>query len=265
MIQWYLSRKGVKVGFCFLLKDGLSHSLLWEHFLLPAPPESYGLYVHAKTSIPSPVLAGSRIDPSPLPTAWGDRSLVEATQRLFLMAVDDGCDAMVLVSGDMLPLQSFDWVQNFCRQSRCSIQPQLGLNERQVSANSQRFELIAPFLAVPVNSLRKQNMFFVMTRKDFYAVNNDAIPAEFPLKFLADEYYWVNHLIRIEAGWLPSNVIFCNPDPTRTQALLMDLTPELLASCRAAGYGFIRKVLKVHPQAWTDLQSVYASSIDRRG
>ena len=248
----------MKVGFCFLLKKGLSHSFLWEQFLLSASPDSYGLYVHAKTPTPSPVLPGSRIDPSPLPTAWGDRSLVEATQRLFLMAVEDDCDAMVLVSGDMLPLQPFGWIQDFCRVTRCSVQPLLGLNERQTSANAKRFELISTYLQLPIEKLRKQNMFLVMTRKDFCRINQYYNPARFPLQSLSDEYYWVNHLIHLEAEWLPSKVIFCNPDPTRTQALAMDLTPELLASSRADGYGFIRKVISINDQAVVDLRRVYA-------
>lgn len=249
----------MKVGFCFLLKEGLSHSLLWQQFLLSASPDSYGLYVHAKTPNPSPVLPGSRIDRSPLPTVWGDRSLVEATQRLFLMAVEDDCDAMVLVSGNMLPLQPFGWIKDFCRVTRCSVQPLFGLNERQISANAKRFELISPYLQLPIEMLRKQNMFFVMTREDFCRINQHANLAGFPLQSLSDEYYWVNHLIRIEAQWLPSKVIFCNPDPTRTQALAMDLTPELLASSRADGYGFIRKVISIDDQAVVDLRSVYAS------
>jgi len=41
--------------------------------------------------------------------------------------------------------------------------------------------------------------------------------------------------------------------------LAMDLTPELLASSRADGYGFIRKVLSIDDQAAVDLMSVYAS------
>ena len=98
----------MKLGFCFLIKDGLSQLSLWERFLAPALPGAFGIYVHAKTPSPSPVLEGSCVDPSPLATAWGEKSLVAATERLFAAAIDDGCDAMVLLSGDMLPLQPFD-------------------------------------------------------------------------------------------------------------------------------------------------------------
>ena len=69
----------------------------------------------------------------------------------------------------------------------------------------------------------------------------------------------MNYLICLEAEWQPSKVIFCNPDPTRTQALAMDLTPELLAASRVDGYGFIRKIISIDDLAVVDLRCVYAS------
>ena len=187
----------MKLGFCFLIKEGLNHVSLWSRFLAASSPGLVGVYVHAKTSAPAPILDGAWVDPSPLPTAWGDRSLVEATQRLFMAAIDDGCDAMVLLSGDMLPLQSFDWVQHFCGQNRFSLQPREGLCERQISANAKRFQQLSPYFGLEVEQLRKQNMFFVIQRQDAIGVLDSARLDDFPLMQLADEYYWINHLIRL--------------------------------------------------------------------
>ena len=249
----------MKLGFCFLIKDGLSQLALWERFLAPAPPGSFGIYVHAKTPTPRPVLTGSRVDHSPLATAWGDWSLVAATQRLFATAIDGGCDAMVLVSGDMLPLQSFDWIRAFCQETRISVQPSEGLNQRQRLANAERFVQIAPYFGLPIDQLRKQNMFFVIQRNAACRIASMASLEAFPLQQLADEYYWVNHLIRLGLDWQPSNVVFCNPDSTRTQALPMALTLELLQSSRAAGFAFIRKITSVDEQARRQLQAIYDS------
>ncbi|BEV35491.1 beta-1,6-N-acetylglucosaminyltransferase [Synechococcus sp. M16CYN] len=248
----------MKTGFCFLVKESLNNCSLWEQFLHSAMPNSFGLYVHAKTSSPRPVLSESCIDLEPLDTAWGDRSLVAATQRLLSIAVDDGCDSMVLVSGDMLPLQPFDWIQSFCKQTRFSLQQKVGLDQQQTIANAMRFARIAPYFGLPINQLKKQNMFFIMTRNDFCRICENASIMSFPLLELADEYYWVNHAIRIGAEWKSSNVVFCNPDPTRTQALNMELTPKLLHFCRSVDYGFIRKVAGIDAQAVADLINVYA-------
>ena len=255
MLPWSDAR--VKLGFCFLIKEGLSHVSLWTRFLGASPPGSFGIYVHAKRSDPWPVIDGAWIDPSPLTTSWGDRSLVAATQRLFVAAIDDGCDAMVLVSGDMLPLQSFDWIQAFCRQTRVSVQPRLGLSARQLQANAQRFEEIAPYFGLELVQLRKQNMFFVIQAEAAARIMETARVDDFPLLQLADEYYWVNHLIRTRADWHASNVVYCNPDPTRTQALNLRLTSDLLRTCCEQGYAFIRKIQSLDHQMITELEACY--------
>ena len=250
----------MKLGFCFLIKDGLSQVALWEYFLAQASPGSFGIYVHAKTPTPSPILMGSCVDPAPLLTAWGDWSLVAATQRLFAAAMDDACDAMVLLSGDMLPLQSFNWIKSFCKQTRISVQPSQGLTPRQRLANAERFAQIAPYFGLPLIRLRKQNMFFVIQR---YAVEQIAASSSqetFPLQQLADEYYWVNHLIRLGVDWQPSKVVFCNPDPTRTQALPLILTSDMLREARSAGFAFIRKITSIDDQIDVQLRVIYDSN-----
>ena len=250
-------RLRVKLGFCFLIKEGLNHVSLWSRFLAGSSPGSVGVYVHAKTSAPAPILDGAWVDPFPLSTAWGDLSLVVATQRLFMAAIDDGCDAMVLLSADMLPLQSFDWVQHFCCQNRFSLQPREGLCERQILANTKRFQQVAPYFGLEVEQLRKQNMFFVIQRHAAISVMNVARPDRFPLTQLADEYYWINHLIRMKVDWLESNVLYCNPDPTRTQALNLHLTTDLLRRCRQEDYAFIRKISSLDPQVKRELEACY--------
>ena len=212
-----------------------------------------------RTAPLTPILIGSCVDPVPIHTAWGDRSLVAATQRLFSMAVDDDCDSMVLLSGDMLPLQSFRWIQEFCGQTRFSVQPQVGLSERQIKANVRRFSLLSDYLCLSVEVLKKQNMFFSIKRDDFLKIVAEAKISEFPLHELADEYYWINHLIRIGSEWKSSNVVFCNPDPTKTQALVLNLTPDLLSSCFSEGYAFIRKIADIDVAAMRDLKRIYAA------
>ena len=247
----------MKLGFCFLIKEGLNHVSLWSQFLAASSPGSVGVYIHAKTSSPCPILDGAWVDPSPLITTWGDRSLVAATQRLFMAAIDDGCDAMVLLSGDMLPLQSFDWIQHFCRQNRFSLQPREGLCERQILANAKRFQQLAPYFGLEVEQLRKQNMFFVIQRQDAIGIMDADRLDGFPLMQLADEYYWINHLIRMNAEWHESNVVYCNPDPTRTQALNLNLTTELLGKCQQGNYAFIRKIQTLDPQMKMHLEAFY--------
>ena len=247
------------IGFCFLIKTSVDHVPLWSSFLARAAPGEARCYVHAKTAAPLSVPEGAWVDPSPLSTAWGDLSLVLATRRLFEQALADGCTAFVLVSGDMLPLQSFSAIREACRQTRISLQPRDGLNDRQRNANSQRYDVIAPWFGLPKAALRKQNMFFSMTAAD-YLLSRDLDVSRFPLEQLADEYFWVNGLIRAGLQVSHDDFIYCNPDPTRTQALPLQLDRDLVLHCCRQGYRFIRKIKVVDPRADECLRQLYAGT-----
>ena len=76
-----------------------------------------------------------------------------------------------------------------------------------------------------------------------------------PLKQLADEYFWVNALIAAQRAISADSFLYCNPDPTRTQACALDLTTELLAQCRKSQ--FIRKVAQVDDASASLLKNIY--------
>jgi hypothetical protein len=132
----------VAIAFCFLVKDSINNLDLWSTFFEGIASSRFRIYVHAKTPYPSAVPDGAVIDSDPLPTAWGELSLVMATHRLFDQAMEDGCSSMVLLSGDMLPLWPFERIQERCQSTRFSLQPADGLTERQSSANAARYQQI---------------------------------------------------------------------------------------------------------------------------
>ena len=226
---------------------------------MAAASEDVRCYVHAKTSQPDAFPVGSLVDAEPIPTAWGSLSLVLATRRLFEKAWQDGCTSMLLLSGDMLPLQSFQAIERTCCQTQMSLQPCTGLNERQRRANDQRYSTIAPWFGLSKAALRKQNMFFAMSSED-YALVRDLDPSVFPLKKLADEYFWVNGLISRGRVVRPHSFVYCNPDPTFTQAASFDLDEALLQHCLQGGYLFVRKVTSLDPSADARLRQMYAGT-----
>ena len=234
----------------------MDHLHLWAHFLAAAAPEDVRFYVHAKASQPVSFPADVWVDPEPIPTAWGAISLVQATRRLFEKAWQDGCTSMLLLSGDMLPLQSLQAIRQACCQTQLSLQPRLGLSERQRMANDRRFTVVAPWFGLSKAALRKQNMFFSITSDD-YALLRDLNPSEFPLSKLADEYFWVNALIRCGRLVPHRNFLYCNPDPTCTQAMSFNLDEALLEHCCHGEYLFVRKVASLEPEADARLRQVY--------
>lgn len=224
---------------------------------MAASSEDVRCYVHAKTSQPDAFPVDAWVDAEPIPTAWGSLSLVLATRRLFEKAWQDGCTSMLLLSGDMLPLQSFQVIERSCRQTQMSLQPCTGLNDRQRRANDQRYSTIAPWFGLAKAALRKQNMFFAMSSAD-YALLRDLDPSDFPLKKLADEYFWVNGLISRGRFVSPRRFVYCNFDPTCTQAASFNLDEALLEHCCQGGYIFVRKVTSLDPQADARLRQMYA-------
>ena len=130
------------------------------------------------------------------------------------------------------------------------------MSERQLFANAKRFQQLAPYFGLELEQLRKQNMFFVIQRQEAIQIMAAAKLDDFPLLQLADEYYW-NHLIRMNADWHESNVVYCNPDPMRTQALNLRLTADLLRKCRRDNYAFIRKIQALNPQVEMNLEACY--------
>ena len=126
----------------------MDHLHLWTHCLATAAPDAVRCCVHAKTPQPTSYPVDAWVDADPIPTAWGALSLVLATRRLFEKAWQDGCTSMLLLSGDMLPLQSFQAIRQACTQTQLSLQPGVGLNERQQKANDQRYTTIAPWFGL---------------------------------------------------------------------------------------------------------------------
>ena len=244
------------IAFCFLIKDSVNNLDLWSAFFKGIACSRFRVYVHAKTPFPIAVPDGAVIDADPLPTAWGDLSLVLATRRLFDQALKDGCTSMVLLSGDMLPLWPFERIQEHCQSTRFSLQPTEGLTERQSSANAARYAQIAPWLGLDVSQMMKQNMFFSMSSSDYQSVQGLPLSG-CPLKQLADEYFWVNALIAAQRAICADSFLYCNPDHTRTQACALDLTTELLAQCRKSRYLFIRKVAQVDDASVSLLKHIY--------
>ena len=138
------------------------------------------------------------------------------------------------------------------------LQPRDGLNDRQRNANNRRYEAIAPWFDLPKTSLRKQNMFFSITSADYLLLRGLDV-SRFPLEQLADEYFWVNGLIRCGLRVNHDNFIMqsrSNAHPGVTPAAGSGSCVAL----RRHGYRFIRKVKDVDPRADECLRQLYAGN-----
>ena len=233
----------MKIGFCFLVKSNISNQNIWERFFSLVDNSCYSIYVHAKTNVVATSLCNVFIDPHPLATEWASISLVHATKRLLETAFRDGCQIVVFLSGDSLPLWNFDTVYNLCTKTLFSLQPNDGLKKYQIKMNQREHNRIKEFYQLPASiNLVKQNMFFSITKADFESIKNVEI-SDFPCQEVPDEYFWANQLIIKGRKVNDYNFIYINDDPTKTQSLSWIIDSELLHHVRSRGYLFIRKVI----------------------
>ena len=240
----------MKIGFCFLVRNNISRENMWSHFFGSADPSEYSIYINAKSSLVQSSLNNVVVDPNPIETKWASISLVKATKRLLTTAFNDECNAVIFLSGDTLPLWNFQTIKNLCCETLFSLQPNNGLNEKQVRQANREFNRIRSFYEVkPSIQLVKQNMFFCIKKEDFGLVKDIDIES-FPSKEVPDEYFWANQLIMKGIKIKNFNFIFVNDDPTRTQSIPWIIDCDLLHYARSKGYLFIRKAAH-----FSDLQS----------
>lgn len=240
----------MKIGFCFLVKKNISWQNMWRHFFSSADASEYSIYIHAKTSIVSTSLENVFVDPNPVETEWASISLVKATKQLLSTAFEDGCDSVVFLSGDTLPLWSFQTIKKLCSKTLFSLQPKTGLSQKQVNQVNRESNRILSFYGVKSSlQLVKQNMFFCINKVDFQLIQDVDINS-FPSKEVPDEYFWANQLILKGNKVEDFNFIFANDDPTKTQSLSWIIDSNLLHYVRSKGYLFIRKVAN-----FSDIQS----------
>ncbi len=77
--------KPKKIAFCFLIYDSINHEELWNNFFANADRNKYTIYIHYKENLPLKHFEDNKIKNS-IPTAWGDKSLVKASNLLFRTA-----------------------------------------------------------------------------------------------------------------------------------------------------------------------------------
>jgi hypothetical protein len=103
------NNKPKKIAFCFMIYDSFNHEELWKKFFDSANRNQYNIYIHYKENKPLTYFEDKKLGES-IPTAWGDVSLVKASNLLFKTAFEDDPDnyKFVLVSNSCIPLKSFD-------------------------------------------------------------------------------------------------------------------------------------------------------------
>lgn len=97
------------IGFLFLSYQDITQKTMWSQFFSAAPKDQYLCFVHRKDGETTSWLPNSTCIPT-MESAWGAWSLVEIEFALYRKAIDAGCDHVILLSGDCVPLVTFQHV-----------------------------------------------------------------------------------------------------------------------------------------------------------
>jgi hypothetical protein len=107
----------MKIAFCFLIYDVIECEQLWDLFFKGVDKSKYNIYIHYKENTPLHFLENYKLTHC-INTKHGQISIVEATNLLFSYALNDHNDMFILLSGDCIPLKSFNFIYNELMKNR---------------------------------------------------------------------------------------------------------------------------------------------------
>jgi Core-2/I-Branching enzyme len=121
----------MKLAFCFLSHNDIAHPRAWKAFFRAAPREAYGIWLHRRDRHTASELPGVTCIPTH-PTQYAKFSLVQAQQHLLEAAcLDEEVTKCLLLSGDTVPLRSFDEVLTLMSHDKGVLAWSEGLNQLQ--------------------------------------------------------------------------------------------------------------------------------------
>lgn len=248
----------MKIGFCFLIYKKLSQHKAWVNFFKNVNKERYEIYCHAKyfkKSENQKLLQGKHI-PEKIKTEWAKVSLVEASLELFRNAHEDGCDYVFLLSGECVPIHSFNFIANQIQDKKSVINFNLtsSLSGAQSgyfdsNENERRYkESNSIKKYVDKNNFIKADQWVGLNKKDVITLTKDkSLIENFNDVFAADEHY-VPTVLNKNRQLLDAKqqaVTFTDWSSNkewRHPKLFRNITPKELEKAKNSGAFFLRKV-----------------------
>jgi hypothetical protein len=227
-----------KIGFCFLIKDMLYNQPLWKSYLSGIPTQNYKIYIHYKQKCD--IILDNYKFINSIQTKWGDISLIRASLLLFEEAFNDDCDIMFLLSGDTIPLQSYEEI-NKINTSIFSVQP---YHRSKIGFNLKNYNLLPSNLRfkIPKSSWKKQNMFFCITKNNYRLIRKHDQTEYYKNLRIPDEFYFINLFNYFGIKYTSGNYIYANNNKLKTGSIRItnDVFNNDIDTIK--NYYFIRKI-----------------------
>ena len=243
-----------QIGFLFLTRGELNNIDLWEKYFLNANPNHYKLLIHPKD--PNSLISSLWRSPNstilrPIPTSWGNISLVKATLYLLQVSLKfPNIKKFILLSESCIPTCSF---QSFYQST---IQSPNSFLHWVYGVNIDRLKIVNKSLSVniPNNLWAKQSQWMLLDRKHVDLLFNNGMPHNRSIQFLnsmtycpaPDEHFFINYFLyicRCDIKSLTNLPVTFVDWTTGTQhpMLFNTINKELIELCRNKNLFFARK------------------------
>lgn len=183
------NNKKKKIAFCFLIYDKIHNEELWYRFFKNIDPKKYTIYVHYKVDKPLKYFEDYKLK-NPVPTEYGDISLVKAHRLLFREAMKDKDNyKFINISNSCFPMKSFDHIYNYLTRDNYG---------HFIQQSRQMIDHIIKQLYpdIPKNMINKSSQWFILNREHAKMCINQTIIDNYNTMFAPEEVFFITTIFQ---------------------------------------------------------------------
>jgi hypothetical protein len=230
----------MKIAFCFLTINNLETELFYKEFFKNA--FNYNIYINSKNNNNNSYFKNYVLNPSYKTLNKTDISIIYAIHYLFQKAYNDDNENSIFVflCGNNIPLCSYKELYNKIINLKEPLIKTFDYNKKE------RYYQLHPLLQKEYhyNNFIKQHPNMILTREyiKLFLDNSFYIPL-FKNIQCSDEHYFINILKILKKDYINYQMMFCNFDKNRTQALIFkNINIDFINYLKQNNYLFLRKI-----------------------
>ena len=228
MIIFILVKRRKKIAFCFIIRNNIFNQNIWKDFFKSLDID-FEILCHFKNK---PKLIFDVKFVERIPTLWGTKSLVDATNILYRDAFYKyNCDVAYLLSGDSLPM--YKNFKKYCEYNlRTTFKTLYNINDCELSRMKSQYDKLPKYLkttkSLSFNKWKKTHMFFCVSRDDYIKIDDSRLLDNyFGHIEILDENYWCNAMTVLGLEYINDrNYIFSNNSYSSSQALVFNFEDD---------------------------------------
>jgi hypothetical protein len=229
----------MKIAFCFLTINNIETELFYKEFFKNA--FDYNIYINSKNNINNSYFINKSLNPCYKTENKTHISIIYAIHYLFQKAYNDIENSIfVFLCGNNIPLYSYKEFYDKMIHLNKPLIKTFDYNKKE------RYYQLHPLLQKQYNynHFTKQHPNMILPREyiKLFLDNSFYIPL-FKNMQCSDEHYFINILKLLKKDYINYQIMFCNFDKNRTQALTFkNINMDFINYLKQNHYLFLRKI-----------------------